>query len=104
DTDFRHDEVAAVSLDLVARQLLGFAHRRPRSARHGRHDADRVPRTERGLFPIEMTDVLVVDVNVYEAPQTAVLFIQGAAKVAVSADEPLQRVADRGAFDLHDVL
>jgi hypothetical protein len=104
EADFRHDEMPAVALHLVAGQILGLAHRRPGTAGNRRHDADRVPRLERRLLAIEMADVLVVDVDVDEAAQPAVVVVQMAAEIPVFADEPLQRVANGRPVDLHDVL
>ena len=51
-----------------------------------------------------MADVFVVDVDVDEASQPALLVVEMPAEIAVLTDEPLQRVADRLTFDFHELL
>ena len=102
--DFRHDEVPAVALDFLARQLRRLVHGRIRPARHRRDDADGVARLERRLLAIEMADVLVVDVHVHEAAQLAVVVVQVAAEIAVFADQRLEQLANGAAVDFHDIL
>ena len=77
----------AVALDLVVRQLrqvaVGLRPRRSRSgyraldsSRDGRDDADCVARSNGRLFFLQIADVLVVDVDVDEAAELALLVVK----------------------------
>jgi hypothetical protein len=105
DADLRHDQMPAVSLDLLVRQLRRFLRRRNvRPSGNRGHDADRVARLEAGLLAVQMPDIFVVHVHVHEAPQPAIFSVEVAAEIAVLRDEAFEDVADSAAFDLDDIL
>ena len=82
--DLRHDQMPAVALDfVVGAELIGLqsdlttvSSLRIGAARHRRNDADRVARLHRRLLFLQIADVLVVQIDVDEAPQLALLVVE----------------------------
>src|SRR6476660_260415 len=103
EPDLRHDQMPAVSLHLLAREF-GRIDRGARSSRNRGDYADRVAGGERRLFAIEVANVFVVHVDVDETAEAAVLVVKMPSKIAILTDETLQRVADRAAFNLDELL
>ncbi len=107
--DLGHDEVAAVTRDLVVRergQLLGRYRRsrthfglRRRAARDGRDDGDGVAVFDRRVEPLRVAYVLVVDVDVDEIPQRVLLAVEVPAQLRVLARHLVERLAHGARLD-----
>jgi hypothetical protein len=99
DADFRNDQVTAVALNFIVGQRRGS-----RSPRHRGNDADRVGRSDRRVFALQLTDVVVVDVDVHEAPERSLRGEQVLAKIRMRRRQRAQELADGGAFGRDDAL
>ena len=130
DADLRHDEMPRVALHLVVgqrRQISirvtvrlkadttsigvdrrGLARRSLSGARHAagdrRNDADGVDRLDRRLFLLQIADVFVVDVDVDEAAQLALLVVQVRLQPTVLARQIGEQLADCRARGVNGVL
>ena len=107
EADLGEDQVPAVALVFLRRQRrqLPLGDRRARrAARHRRDDAERVARLQGGVFLLQVADVLVVQVDVDEAPQLAFVVVEVLAQVAVGRDQVRQRFAHRPARDFDAFL
>ena len=114
--DLRHDQVAAVALDLlgVERRELGLGcgrHHQPPAAsgwrrlrRRRRHDAQRVARLHRRLLLLQVADVLVVQIHVDEVPQPPLVGVEVLLQAVVAGGEVLEQLADGGSGHFHRLL
>ena len=106
DADLGQDEVTAVALNLGVAQLgraLG-GRRAGGSPGNRRHDADDITRLELGRVALEIADVIVVDVDVHEVPQLAVVGIEMPLEVGELRGQGGQHFADGAAFGVDGVL
>src|SRR5919199_656502 len=71
-----------------------------RSARHGRQNDHRILRADRGIEPLKVLDVLIVDEDVHEALQLIVLE-QTIAQGWIAICEVTQHLADRLTLGLY---
>ena len=81
-----------------------FVGDRRRAARHRRDDADRVARLHRRLLLLQVPDVLVVDVDVDEAAQLALLVVQVRLQPGVLRRQVGEQLADGRAVGVDGVL
>src|SRR5690606_36479155 len=104
--DLRQDQVTAEALDLVVleRRQCGRDAGGPAAARDRRNDAERVAVAQRRRLLLEIADVVVVDVDVDEVPQPALLVVQVALQIRVLRRERGQHLPDGAALDLDAVL
>ena len=88
DADLRHDQMAAVALHFLVRQL-GQVHVDlrgcSRAAGDRRHDAHDVARHQRRLLALKIPDIVLVHVDVDEVPQPPFRAKQMLAQFAVSS-------------------
>jgi hypothetical protein len=105
--DFGQDQVAVVASQLVFVQLRQFGDssfeslfdRRGRAACYRRDDADLVVLFDRGVFFLQIADVLVVDINIDEVAQPAVCVKEVFAQIGELRGQFIERFADRCSFD-----
>ena len=112
--DLRHDQMPAVALDLVVGEFGQVAMPVSRAGRsnvlesdaacHRRNDADRVARRDRRLLLLQVADVFVVQVDVDEAAQLALIVVQVRLQAGVLRRQIGQQLADRCAVGLDRVL
>ena len=103
-TDLGHDEVPAVAEDLLRTQLLGLRGRRRlshRAAGDRRDDRQRRVAVDRRRLALQVAHVLVVQEQVDEGAQLAVVAEQVGTQPFVAGDELLHRLADGGGEDRH---
>ena len=111
-TDLRHDEVAAVAEDLLRVQLgrgrlcrgrpsRGRRRFRHRTAGDRRDDRQRRVAVDRRRLALQVAHVLVVQEQVDEGAQLAVVAEQVGPQPFVAGDELLHRLADRGGGHRH---
>ena len=97
--------MAAVPLHLVAVQRdAGRSRGRADAAGDRRDDAQRVAGLHRRLLAIEVADVFVVQVDVDEAAQLALVVVEVLLQPFVSRRQLSEQLADGGAVDFDDVL
>ena len=110
DADLRQDQVPAVALDLVVGQRRQLRRRRfgrsahRRAAGNGRDDADHVTVLERGALLLQVPDVIVVDVDVDEVAQLAIVAVQMSLQLAMLRRQRGQDVADGRTVRLDSIL
>src|SRR5258708_22586566 len=74
------------------------------TARNGRDDADFIAVLERGLLVLEKTDVLLVHIDIHEAPDFAALVRQSFLDAGTARLQFRDRRADGGGVDLDNFL
>ncbi len=105
--NFRQDQVAAVAFVVVFRELRqrrGRLRRRRRAARDRRDDAHRVAGLHRRLLLLQIPDVFVVDVDVDEAAQLALIVVEMRFQPGVLRRQVREQLADGLAFDIDGVF
>src|SRR5579864_8572470 len=70
------------------------------AAGDGGHDADRVALLHGSFFSLQIANVLIVDVDVDEAAQAAIVGVQMLLQVAELRRERIQCVADGAGFEI----
>jgi hypothetical protein len=90
--------------DFVGRELRQHRRfRQPAAARDRRNDRNDVPALERcGLF-LQVADVVIVDVDVDEAPQPSVGAVEVMLERTVAGGQVLEQFTHRLAIHLHGV-
>ena len=96
--------MTAVALELVGVERHGRRRGRAHTAGDRRDDAERVARLHRGPFPIEVPNVLVIQIDVDEAPELPFVVVKMLLQPLVLRREVAEQLADGGAVDFDDVL
>ncbi len=109
EADLGHDEVAAVARELPAGEgdplvVLLVVRRGVRPSRDRRDYHQGVPVLELGALALLVPDVLLVEVDVDEVPQSPALRVEVPPQVGEGGNELLQGVADRPRVELELVL
>src|SRR2546428_3329779 len=95
--DFRrHEDVFALRPEPI--------HQRKRTARDARDDRNRVSFLQGGRILLEIADVLLVDVDVHEIPQAAVVRIEMTSKLVEAVHEVSEGLFDAFGLDLHRIV
>jgi hypothetical protein len=103
DSDLGQQQVPGVAQHFRMGELgqLGVDRRPP--ARDARHDREHVTLAHRGVGGIQLPDVGVVEIQVDEIPQAAVVLNQMALEAAVGRQEPVDHLAHGLAGELDGV-
>src|SRR5581483_5911733 len=70
----------------------------------GGHDTDGIAILGGRIFLFQITNILVIEVDIHEAANAAILGVEVLAQVSVRAGQLLERVADRSGIELHSRL
>src|SRR5689334_9397785 len=68
------------------------------------HDADGVAVFSRRVFLLQIANILVVEVNIHEAANAAILGIEVLAQVRIGSGKLFQGLANRSGIELHACL
>src|SRR5437867_3215810 len=107
--DFGQDQVPGIALDFRRHEdVLALRsepiHERKRTARDAGDDRDYVAFLQGGPIRLEVADVLLVDVNVHEIPQSAVVRVQMTSKLAEAVHEVSEGLFNALGLDLHRIV
>src|SRR3989475_10217085 len=107
--DFGQDQMPGIAFDFRRHEDV-FAlrpepiHQRKRTARDARDDRNRVSFLQGGRILLEIADVLLVDVDVHEIPQSAVVRIESTSKLVKAVHEDSEGLFDAFGLDLHRIV
>src|SRR4029077_829607 len=126
--NFGHDQMAAIALNLLLRKCApGFGNGgRAGDDRHvillwssldsqsyeldsyaagdRRHNADRIAVLGRRVFLLQVANILVIEVDIHEAANAAVIGVKVLAEIRVSSRKLFQGFADGSRIELHACL
>src|SRR3989454_2412632 len=107
--DLGQDQVPGIALDFRRHEhVLALRsqpiHQRKRTARDAGDDRDRVSLLQGGRILLEVADVLLVDVDVHEVPQSAVVRVQMTPKLVEAVHEVVEGLFDAFGLDVHRIV